>query len=209
MSKYLRKNYPKYYEIFKEKNFTWDRTGGDPIKQGNRNPLLYKNVGVDGVKTGYLAVEKYSLASSMKKKDRRLIAVVSGFPTKNLRSSESLKLLNWGYRNSNTFEISKKEVSQFQLETWLGRKESITATTNEDYYLTINKKDIRNLKVSLQYDGPLVAPIQKGEKVANLIVTNKDETIKSLPLYASEDLKKLNFFKSLIASINYLIWGDV
>ena len=100
----------------------------------------------------------------MKKKDRRLIAVVSGFPTKNLRSSESLKLLNWGYRNSNTFEISKKEVSQFQLETWLGRKESITATTNEDYYLTINKKDIRNLKVSLQYDGPLVAPIQKVKK---------------------------------------------
>ena len=67
MSKYLIDNYPKYYELFKEKTFTWDRTGGDPIKQGNRNPLLYKNVGVDGVKTGYLAVEKYSLASSMKK----------------------------------------------------------------------------------------------------------------------------------------------
>ena len=87
MSKYLIDNYPIYYELFKEKTFTWDRTGGDPIKQGNRNPLLYKNV-VDGVKTGYLAVEKYSLASSMKKNDRRLIAVVSGFPTKNLRSSE-------------------------------------------------------------------------------------------------------------------------
>ena len=96
MSKYLIKNYPKLYEIFKEKTFTWDRTGGDPIKQGNRNPLLYKNVGVDGVKTGYLAVEKYSLASTMKKNERRLIAVASGFPTKNLRSSESLKLLNWG-----------------------------------------------------------------------------------------------------------------
>ena len=68
MSKYLIKNYPIYYELFAEKTFTWDRTGGDPIKQGNRNPLLYKNVGVDGVKTGYLAVEKYSLASSMKKK---------------------------------------------------------------------------------------------------------------------------------------------
>ena len=69
MSKYLIKNYPVYYEIFAEKTFTWDRTGGDPIKQGNRNPLLYKNVGVDGVKTGYLAVEKYSLASSMRKKE--------------------------------------------------------------------------------------------------------------------------------------------
>ena len=107
MSKYLIQNYPNYYEMFKEKTFTWDRTGGDPIKQGNRNPLLYKNIGVDGVKTGYLAVEKYSLASSMKK-DRRLIAVASGFPTKNLRSSESLKLLNWGLRNTNTFEVSKR-----------------------------------------------------------------------------------------------------
>ena len=122
MSKYLIQNYPIYYELFAEKTFTWDRTGGDPIKQGNRNPLLYKNVGVDGVKTGYLAVEKYSLASSMKNNDRRLIAVVSGFETKNKRSSESLKLLNWGFRNTNTFEISKKDVTIFELETWLRRK---------------------------------------------------------------------------------------
>ena len=104
MSKYLIMNYPIFYELFAEKTFTWDRTGGEPIKQGNRNPLLYKNVGVDGVKTGYLAVEKYSLASTMKK---------------------------------------------------------------------------------------------------------KDEIIKSLPLYALEDIKKVNFFKSLMTSLNYLIWGDV
>ena len=209
MSKYLIKNYPKYYELFKEKTFTWDRTGGDPIKQGNRNPLLYKNVGVDGVKTGYLAVEKYSLASSMRKNDRRLIAVVSGFTTKNSRSSESLKLLNWGFRNTNTFEVSKKEIPVFELDTWLGKKNKIYAETKEDYYITIDKKNIRNLKVSLNYNGPLIAPIQKGEKIGELIVSNKDEIIKKLPLYASEDLKKVNFFKSLITSINYLIWGDV
>ena len=209
MSKYLIQNYPVYYELFKEKTFTWDRTGGDPIKQGNRNPLLYKNVGVDGVKTGYLAVEKYSLASSMKKKDRRLIAVASGFPTKNLRSSDSLKLLNWGFRNTNTFEISKKDISKFELDTWLGKKNKIQAVTKEDYYLTINKKDIRNLKVILNYEGPIVAPVQKGKKIAELIVFNKDEKIKTLPLFAHEDLKKVNFFKSLITSINYLIWGDV
>ena len=209
MSKYLIKNYPKYYELFKEKNFTWDRTGGDPIKQGNRNPLLYKNVGVDGVKTGYLAVEKYSLASSMKKKDRRLIAVVSGFATKNLRSSESLKLLNWGYRNTNTFEVSKSNETIFELQTWLGDKDKIKVTTNEDYYITINKKNIRNLEVALKYDGPIVAPIQKGEEIASLIVSSKGEIIKELPLYAAENLKKVNFFKSLVTSINYLIWGDV
>ena len=209
MSKYLINNYPKYYELFKEKTFTWDRTGGDPIKQGNRNPLLYKNVGVDGVKTGYLAVEKYSLASSMIKKDRRLIAVVSGFPTKNLRSSESLKLLNWGFRNTNTFEVSNKEKSTFELDTWLANKDKIKAVSKEDYYITINKKNVRNLQVSLKYNGPIVAPVDKGEKIAELVVSNKSEVIKTLPLYAAEDLKKVNFFKSLITSINYLIWGDV
>ncbi len=209
MSKYLIKNYPNYYELFAEKTFTWDRTGGEAIKQGNRNPLLYKNVGVDGVKTGYLAVEKYSLASSMKKKDRRIIAVASGFDTKNLRSSQSLKLLNWGYRNTNTFEISKKGETIFELDTWLGIKSKIKATTKEDYYVTINKKDITRLKVSLEYDGPISAPIQVGTEVANIIVTKKDEVIKKLPLYASEELKKMNFFKSLLTSLNFLIWGDV
>ena len=209
MSKHLIQNYPIFYEIFAEKTFTWDRTGGEPIKQGNRNPLLYKNVGVDGVKTGYLAVEKYSLASSMKKQDRRIIAVASGFETKNKRSSESLKLLNWGFRNTNTFEISKKGETTFELDTWLGKKSKILAKSKEDFYVTIDKKDIRHLTVSLEYNGPISAPIDEGAQVANIIVSKKNEIIKKLPLYAAENLKKVNFFKSLLTSLNYLIWGDV
>ena len=209
MSKYLIKNYPEFYTWYKEKSFTWDRTGGDPIKQGNRNPLLYKKVGVDGIKTGYLAVEKYSLASTMKKDTRRIIAVGSGFPNKKFRSSESLKLLNWGFRNTNTFEISKKELTFFELETWLGKKNKIKAITKDDYYLTLNKKDLRYLKVSLVYDGPIKAPIKKDQQIAELVVSNKDQIIKTLPLYASEKISKVNFFKSLITSLNYLIWGDV
>ncbi len=209
MSKYLISNYPEFYELYKETNFTWDRTGGDPITQGNRNPLLYKKVGVDGIKTGYLAVEKYSLASSMKKDTRRVIAVASGFPTKNLRSSQSLKLLNWGFRNTSTYEISKSGETFFELDTWLGKKNKIKAITKDDYYITLNKKDIRNLKVYLKYDGPIKTPIQKDQEIANLIVLEKDEIIKTLPLYASEKISKVNFFKSLITSINYLIWGDV
>ena len=171
--------------------------------------MLYKNVGVDGVKTRYLAVEKYSLASSMKKKDRRIISVASGFNTKKLRSSESLKLLNWGFRNTNTFEISKKDETIFELDTWLGTKNKIKATTKEDYYVTINKKDISHLTVSLEYSGPVSAPVQKGTQIANVIVSQKDKILKKLPLYAAEDLKKVNFFKSLLTSLNYLIWGDV
>jgi len=209
MSKYLISNYPKFYEWYKETTFTWDRTGGDPITQGNRNPLLYKKVGVDGVKTGYLAVEKYSLASTMKKDTRRIIAVGSGFPTKNLRSSQSLKLLNWGFRNTNTYEISKTGETFFELDTWLGKKNKVKAITKDDYYLTIDKKNIRDLKVFLEYNGPIKTPVQKDQKIANLIVQQKDEVIKTLPLYASEKISKVNFFKSLITSLNYLIWGDV
>ncbi len=209
MSKYLIKNYPEFYPWYSEKNFTWDRTGGDPIKQGNRNPLLYKRVGADGIKTGYLAVEKYSLASSMQKDTRRIIAVGSGFPTKSFRSTESLKLLNWGFRNTNTYEISKKNETFFELDTWLGTKNKIKAITKKDYYLTLNKKDIRHLKVILEYDGPIKAPIQKDQQIASLKVLNKDEVIQTLPLYSSEKISKVNFFKSLITSINYLIWGDV
>ena len=209
MSKYLIENYPVFYELFAEKTFTWDRTGGEPIKQGNRNPLLYKNVGVDGVKTGYLAVEKYSLASSMKKNDRRLIAVASGFNTKNLRSSESLKLLNWGFRNTNTFEISKKDQTIFELDTWLGIKNKVKATTKQDFFVTINKKDIRHLSISLDYTGPIKAPININTEIAKIIVKKKDATLKEIPLYAAETVKKVNFFKSLLTSLNYLIWGDV
>ncbi len=209
MSKYLISNYPKLYELFKEKTFTWDRTGGDPIKQGNRNPLLYKNVGADGVKTGYLAVEKYSLASTIKKNERRLIAVASGFPTKNLRSSDSLKLLNWGFRNTNTFEVSNKDQSIFELDTWLGQKDKIKVKSKENFYITLYKKDVRNLKINLKYNGPVKAPIKKGEKIAEIVVSNKDTIVKKLPLFAAEDIKKVNFFKSLLTSINYLIWGNV
>ena len=209
MSKYLIKNYPEFYKLYNEKTFTWNRTGGDPIKQGNRNPLLYKNIGVDGIKTGYLAVEKYSLASSMKKNTRRVIAVASGFPNKNFRSSESLKLLNWGFRNTDTYEISKGGETFYELDTWLGKKNKIKVVTKEDYYITLDKKDIRHLKVSLDYNGPLKAPIQKDEKVAFLSISSKGEIIKTLPLYAAEKLSKVNFFKSLFTSMNYLIWGDV
>ncbi len=209
MSKYLIKNFPKYYEFFAEKEFTWDRTGGDPIKQGNRNPLLYKNIGSDGIKTGYLAVEKYSLASSVIGEKRRLIAVGSGFLTKQSRSSESMKLISWGLRNTNTFEISEKEKPNFEFKTWLGKKETVKGKTKEDVFITLNKKDIRNFKVSIKYDGPIKAPIKKNDQIGEIIVKTSDVENVIVPVYASEDVKKVNFIKSLFMSFNYMIWGDV
>jgi|TARA_B100001540_G_scaffold313766_1_gene337346 D-alanyl-D-alanine carboxypeptidase (penicillin-binding protein 5/6) len=209
MSKYLIKNYPEFYELYKEKSFTWDRTGGDPITQGNRNALLYKKVGVDGIKTGYLAVEKYSLASSMKREERRLISVASGFQNKSIRSSGSLKILSWGFRNTETFKVSKQNETIFNVKSWLGKEKEISGITKEDIFITLNKKESRNLKVILKYNGPIRAPIKKDQKIANIDVLIKDKVVKSVPVYASEEVEKVNFFKSLFMSINYLIWGDV
>ena len=209
MSNYLIKNYPNYYEYYKETEFTWDRTGGDPIKQGNRNPLLYKNIGVDGIKTGYLAYEKYSLASTIKRNDRRIIAVGSGFVSKNERSKQSLKLLTYGLTNFDTINIAKKDEIFDELDVWQGTQKTIRSYINEDVYQTIPKAKKKYLKVSVNYQGPLKAPILKNDIIGKVKISYKDEQIGEYDLLAFEDVKRQNIFSRFISSINFLIWGDV
>ena len=209
MSKYLIDKHPEFYKMFAEKKFTWDRTGGDPITQGNRNPLLYKNLGADGIKTGYLAAEKYSLASSIVRNGRRLIAVGSGFNSKNLRSKESTKLLTYGLTNYDLVNISIAKEPFQKIEVWQGKVDKIDVYTDHDVYKTIKKAKKKLLKVSVKYEGPVEAPIQKGEKVAILKVVYDDEIVGEYDLLASVEVKKVNFVSRLLKALNYLIWGDV
>jgi|TARA_B110000238_G_C16062482_1_gene411166 D-alanyl-D-alanine carboxypeptidase (penicillin-binding protein 5/6) len=209
MSKYLIKEFPEKYKYFAEKKFTWDRTGGDPITQGNRNPLLYKSLGADGIKTGYLAVEKYSLASSVYRNGRRLIAVASGFDTKNARSKESSKLLTWGLTSFDLIEVAKKNIPIENVDVWLGKKNTVGAYVKEDIYKTIPKARKKNLKVTITYRGPIQAPIKKDDVIGKLKLIYKNEIINEYDLFAYEDIKKLNVFSRLVKSINFLIWGDV
>ena len=209
MSNYLIKNYPEYYHYYKEKEFTWDRTGGDPITQGNRNPLLYKNMGADGIKTGYLAVEKYSLASSIKKKNRRLIAVGSGFNSKNDRSRQSAKLLTWGLTKFDTILIGKKNDVISELDVWQGKQKKVKAYISSDIYKTIPKAKKKYLKVTVNYDGPLEAPIEKNDVIGKMKITYKDEVVGNYDLFALESVQKQNIISRILSSINFLIWGDV
>ena len=209
MSHYLIDKHPEFYKMFAEKEFTWDRTGGDPITQGNRNPLLYKNLGVDGIKTGYLAVEKYSLASSIYKNGRRLIAVGSGFDSKNSRSRQSSKLLIYGLTNFDLVLIAKKNEPVANVDVWLGKKDFVKVYVKEDIYKTIKKAKKKLLNVSVKYDGPIEAPINKNDKIATLKIVYDDELISEHDLLASSEVKKVNMLSRLIKSINYLIWGDV
>jgi D-alanyl-D-alanine carboxypeptidase (penicillin-binding protein 5/6) len=209
MSNYLIKEFPDEYKYFSEKEFTWDRTGGDPITQGNRNPLLYKNLKADGIKTGYLAVEKYSLASSVYRNGRRLIAVGSGFNTKNERSRESAKLLTWGLTSFDLIEIAKANIPITDVDVWLGKKNTVAGYVKSDIYKTIPKARKKKLKVSIIYKGPIHAPIKKHDILGKLKVSYKNELIEEYDLFAYEDVKKLNVFSRLMKSINFLIWGDV
>ena len=209
MSNFLIKNYPDFYEYYKEKEFTWNRTGGNPITQGNRNPLLYKNIGSDGIKTGFLTVEKYSLASSIIRDERRLVAVGSGFTTRNSRSRESIKLLTWGLTNFDTIEIAKKDSAVIELDVWQGKKDKINAYVKKDIYKTFQKARKKYLKVEVVYNGPIQAPINKNDVLGKLKIYYKDDLIGEYNLLAFENIKRINVFSRLIGSINYLIWGDV
>ena len=209
MSHYLIKNHPEYYKWFAIKEFTWNRTGGDPITQGNRNPLLYKNIGADGIKTGYLAVERYSLASSIKRKGRRLIAVGSGFETKNSRSRESTKLLTYGLTNFDLVEIIKSNEPIDKLPVWLGKEKFVDVHVDKDIYKTIKKAKKKLLKVSTKYVGPIEAPVKKNQIVGKLKVVYNEELVGEFDLLASKTIEKVNMFTRLIKSFNYLIWGDV
>lgn len=208
MSHYLIKEHPKFYKWFSIKEFTWSRTGGDPISQGNRNPLLYKNLGADGIKTGYLAVEKYSLASSLKKNGRRLIAVGSGFDNKNARSRQSSKLLTYGLTNFDLIEINKSDKPIDKVDVWLGKEKQVSVYVNQDIYKTIKKAKKKLLKVVLKFEGPIEAPIKKDDILGKFRIVYDQELVGEFDLLAANNVEKVNIFSRLIKSLNYLIWGD-
>ena len=211
MSNYLIKNYPEFYHYFKIKEFTWNRTdlNNTAITQPSTNNLLMKNKLVDGIKTGFLSYEKYSLASTLLKNDRRIIAVVSGFKSKSSRVRESNNILTWGINSFDTVEIAKKEKNITEIDVWHGNKDKVGAYVNKDIYKTIPKARKKYLKISIEYEGPIHAPIKLNQEIGKLKIFYKDELLDEHVILASENVKKLNFFSRLIISINFLIWGDV
>ena len=209
MSNYLIKHYPEYYSYFGEEEFAWDRTGGNPITQPNTNTLVKKNIGIDGIKTGFLTVEKYSLASSILKNGRRLIAVASGFRSKRSRADESKELLTYGLKNFDTIEISKKNEKLISLDTWLGKKEKIDIYVKDDIYITVPKRKKKSISAYIEYNGPIPAPIEKDAKLGVLNIFLNDELFAQHDVFSMEKIKKVNIFSRLIRSFNFFVWGDV
>ena len=156
-----------------------------------------------------MAVERYSLASSLVRNGRRLVAVGSGFETKNSRSRESSKLLTYGLTNFDLIEIAKAKKPIDKVDVWLGKENELEVYVDKDIYKTIKKAQKRLLKISVNYTGPVEAPIKKNQVIGKLKVVYDQDLIGEYDLLASKDIKKVNIFTRLMKSLNYLIWGDV
>jgi D-alanyl-D-alanine carboxypeptidase (penicillin-binding protein 5/6) len=207
MSIYLINNFPNLYKYYSEKKFTWDRTGGAPITQGNRNPILYKDMGADGIKTGYLNNSGYSLAATIKKNDRRILSVVSGTDSKNARSRETVRLLSYAENRFDLLKINKID-KNYNIKTWNLKQKTVQLELKNNIYLTIPKRKKNKLKIEIDHEKDILSSeLKKGSPVSKLNIYYDNNLIKSEILYSSANTTKENFFVRFLNSISLLIWG--
>ena len=207
MSIYLINNFPNLYKYYSEKKFTWDRTGGAPITQGNRNPILYKDMGADGIKTGYLNNSGYSLAATIKKNDRRILSVVSGTDSKNARSRETVRLLSYAENRFDLLKINKID-KNYNIKTWNLKQKTVQLELKNNIYLTIPKRKKNKLKIEIDHEKDILSrELKKGSPVSKLNIYYDNNLIKSETLYSSVNTEKENFFVRFLNSISLLIWG--
>ena len=206
MSVYLIKEFPELYKMYAERTFTWDRTGGNPITQSNRNTLLYKNSKVDGIKTGHLNDSGYSLAATMLVNNRRILSVISGTNSQKERARESLKLLNHAIITTELLLV-KKENPLFSINTWNGKKSSIKLELEKDLYITYSKRRSKDIKIYLEVSEPIKDHFKASDQLGVLRIKDKNGLDIKQPLFATEDFKKINFIKRFFNSIGFLVWG--
>lgn len=196
------RRFPEHYALFSEKSFTYN-----DIKQGNRNPLLYKNMGADGLKTGHTENAGYGLTASAKRGGRRLILVVNGLKSVRERSDESERLLEWGFREFEQVTLAKQGMPVETAEVWLGDKAKVPLVSDRDINLSIRRTARKDMTVTVEYTGPIPAPIMAGQPIAMLKVSGPDMEDQSFPLYAGADVGQLGPMGRITSALGHLIWG--
>lgn len=189
----LIRDVPAEYALYAEKSFTYNG-----IKQYNRNSLLWdENLNVDGIKTGHTSDAGYSLVTSAKKGNMRLVSVVMGTKSERSRATESRKLLNYGFRFFETVTPYKAGDSFVEQRIWMGHKETVSLGILEDTPITIPRGQMKNLKANFELDQTLEAPIQKGVKVGTLFLQLDGEDIAQYPLVTLEEINEGSFFSKI------------
>jgi D-alanyl-D-alanine carboxypeptidase (penicillin-binding protein 5/6) len=202
LSRRIIKDFPEYYHYFSEKEFNFNN-----IDQGNRNPLLYKNIGADGLKTGHTDEAGYSLDASVVRGDRRIILVVSGLSTMRDRAAESERLIEWAFREFNNYKLFAAGDKVDDAEVWLGAEPKVGMTVGEDLIVTLPRRVRRDMKVTVSYDKPVPAPVNKGDRIGKIVVTAPDMAAIERPLFAAAAVQPIGTVGRMATLAAYLIWG--
>jgi D-alanyl-D-alanine carboxypeptidase (penicillin-binding protein 5/6) len=193
-------DFPEDYHYFSELEFTYN-----DIKQGNRNPLLYRNMNVDGLKTGHTDVGGFGLTASALRNGRRMVLVLNGMMDMQARADESAKVLDWGYREFGDFAVAKAGEPIVQARTWLGREPAVPLAAATDMTITLAHAVRAGLKVEAVYNEPIPAPITKGQTVGKLVITAPGVDPREVPLVAAKDVGQVGFFARLTAKLKLLM----
>ena len=195
-------DFPQYYSYYSETSFTYNG-----IRQGNRNPLLYKNIGADGLKTGHTSAAGYGLTVSTVRDGRRLILVLNGLETAGQRSREAERLIEYGYREFTNYSLFEAGETVVEADVWLGGAATVPLVLEQSLEVTLRRKARRKMEITVVYDGPIPAPIERGTPLARLILTAPETETIELPLVAGADVEKLGPISRIGAAIGYLIFG--
>jgi D-alanyl-D-alanine carboxypeptidase (penicillin-binding protein 5/6) len=197
------KDFPEYYHYYGDTEYEFNN-----IKQGNRNPLLYKGMGADGLKTGHTEEAGYSLTASVKREDRRIILVLGGLPTMKARGQESERLVEWAFREFNDYRLFAAGDKVDDGEVWLGTVPKVPLTVSKDLVITLPRRARKDMKVTADYDAPIAAPITKGQTVGKLVVTAPDVPPTEVPLIAGADIGRMDPLGRIATMAGYLVWGN-
>jgi D-alanyl-D-alanine carboxypeptidase (penicillin-binding protein 5/6) len=195
-------DFPEYYHYYGQMDYEFNN-----IKQGNRNPLLYKGVGADGLKTGHTEEAGYSLTASVKREDRRIIIVLGGLSTMKARAQESERLIEWAFREFNDYKLFAAGEKVEDAEAWLGSEPKVPLTVAKDLVVTLPRKSRKDMKVTADYDRPIPAPVKKGEAIGKLVVTAPDVPPTEATLVAGADVGRMDALGRIATLAGYLVWG--
>ena len=203
LAKHTIEQFPEYYHYYSERSFVYNG-----IKQNNRNPLIYKEMGADGLKTGYTQESGYGLTGSATRGDRRLILVVNGLSSKKERAREPERLLEWGFREFGNYALLGAGEVVEEAQVWLGKKATVQLIIENELKLTLHKKSRREMKVAVNYQGPIPAPVKKGDVLATLSISAPGEKTIDIPLVAAVNVEQLGLMGRLVAAFKHILWGS-
>ena len=203
LSRRIIEDFPEYYPYFAEKSFRYNK-----IKQGNRNPLLYRDTGADGLKTGYTRASGYALSASAIRNGRRMVMVLTGLPSARKRSLEARRLLDWAFESFKNYTLFERSAVVEHANVWLGEEDTVPLVTERDIKISLPRASRRGLKVKVIYQGPVPAPIEKGAQIAELLITAPEFRTVEVPLVAGADIGRLGMFGRLGAWIGHAVWGS-